>query len=316
MSERMTQTSPLPRFLEEEEKREREEAEEREDLPNESLREFLLPDGLVWKVAQRRPSRHDPITLDPTLTNALLERYGQGAEEATRLQAVGGDVRLDEHPRMLNEEEEEEDEEESKRGGGEDIDDDLDRNKHGAVKRVLGEGFERWRDHVGEKRKLKPKALKVVSRLMRVVQRVMSRALGDGWERWRETWQRQKRFRTKAVKALDHIVHRAMSKTVNSWQKATASNKRLGVRISRTLARLQSRTVRRAFEAWYPRMLKEDDQEEEASTSGGGDMHVYKLLRMINCYWGLALLLDRCLTSDVCRVMQVVMRFSLSQSRV
>jgi hypothetical protein len=56
-----------------------------------------------------------------------------------------------------------------------------------------------------------------------------------------------------------------MSKTVKSWQKATASNKRLGVRISRTLARLQSRTVRRAFEAWYPRMLKEDDQEEEAS---------------------------------------------------
>jgi len=95
-----------------------------------------------WKVAQRRPSRHDPITLDPTLTNAVLERYGQGAEEATRLQAVGGDVRLDEHPRMLNEEEEEEgkkeeDEEESKRGGGKDIDDDLDRNKHGAVKRVL-----------------------------------------------------------------------------------------------------------------------------------------------------------------------------------
>ena len=91
-----------------------------------------------WKVAQSRPSRHDPITLDPTLTNALLERYGQGVEEATRLQAVGGDVRLDEHPCLLNEEEEEEDEEESKRGGGEDIDDDLDRNKHGAVKRVLG----------------------------------------------------------------------------------------------------------------------------------------------------------------------------------
>jgi hypothetical protein len=50
-----------------------------------------------------------------------------------------------------------------------------------------------------------------------------------------------------------------MSKTVNSWQKATASNKRLGDRISRILARLQIRTVRRAFEAWYPRMLKEDE---------------------------------------------------------
>jgi hypothetical protein len=47
MSERMTQTSPLPRFLEEEEKREREEPEERDDLPNESLREFVLSDGLV-----------------------------------------------------------------------------------------------------------------------------------------------------------------------------------------------------------------------------------------------------------------------------
>jgi hypothetical protein len=35
-------------------------------------------------------------------------------------------------------------------------------------------------------------------------------------------------------------------------------------------------------------------------------MHVYKLQRMINFYWGLALLLDRYLISDVCRVMQVV----------
>jgi hypothetical protein len=114
-------------------------------------------------------------------------------EEATRLQAVGGDMRLDEHPRMLNEgkeEEEEKEEEESKQSGGEDIDE-------------------------------------------------------------------------------------------------------------------------------HPHMLKEDEEEVEASNrSGGGDMYVYELRRMLNCYWGLALLLDRCLTSNARRAMQVVMRFSLSQSRV
>jgi len=144
VSERMTQTSPVPRLLEEVEVREWEEHEERE-------------------------------------------------EEATRLQAVGGDMRLDEHPRMLNEgkeEEEEKEEEESKQSGGEDIDE-------------------------------------------------------------------------------------------------------------------------------HPHMLKEDEEEVEASNrSGGGDMYVYELRRMLNCYWGLALLLDRCLTSNARRAMQVVMRFSLSQSRV
>jgi hypothetical protein len=150
VSERMTQTSPVPRLLEEEEEREWDEHEERED----------------------------------------------DEEEATRLQAVGGDMRLDEHSRMLNEgekeeeEKKEEDEEESKQSGGEDIDE-------------------------------------------------------------------------------------------------------------------------------HPRMLKEDEEEVGASNrSGGGDMYVYELRRMLNCYWGLALLLDRCLTSNASRVMQVVMRFSLSQSRV
>ena len=49
-------------------------------------------------------------------------------EEATRMQAVGGDMRLDEHPCMLNEGEQEdeekknEDEEESKKSGRADID--------------------------------------------------------------------------------------------------------------------------------------------------------------------------------------------------
>ena len=65
-----------------------------------------------------------------------------------------------------------------------------------------------------------------------------------------------------------------------------------------------------------PRMLKEDEEDVEASNqSGGGDMYVYELRRMLSCYWGLALLLDRCLTSNACRVMQVVMRFSLPQTR-
>jgi len=124
---------------------------------------------------------------------------------------------------------------------------------HRLMSRVLGEDFERWRDHVGEKRKLKPKALRVVRQLMSGMQRRMSSTLLEGFERWRDTWQRQKRFRTKAGKALHHIVHGAMSKTVNSWQKATAYNKQLRIRTSRSIARLQSRTVRRAFEAWYER---------------------------------------------------------------
>ena len=151
---------------------------------------------------------------------------------------------------------------------------------------ALGGCFERWRDHVAERRQEMVKTIKDVQWLVKVVQRLMSRelmkclqlwqdsvvedrqmkakalkvmqrlmscALGEGFERWRDTWQRQNRFRTKAGKALHHIVHGAMSKTVNSWQKATASSKRLGIRISQRIARLQSRAMRCAFEAWYER---------------------------------------------------------------
>jgi hypothetical protein len=44
---------------------------------NAALRTLLLPAGLRWKVAQRRPTRHDPIPLHPTLVRALTLRYGQ-----------------------------------------------------------------------------------------------------------------------------------------------------------------------------------------------------------------------------------------------
>jgi hypothetical protein len=55
------------------------------------------------------------------------------------------------------------------------------------------------------------------------------------------------------LKALHHIVRRAMSKTVSSWQKVTASNTRLRIRLSRIIDQQWIRTVSRGIEAWYAR---------------------------------------------------------------
>lgn len=48
----------------------------RTDYSNEALRALLLHDGLVWRVAQRRPTHHDPIPLGPFLTDVITRKYG------------------------------------------------------------------------------------------------------------------------------------------------------------------------------------------------------------------------------------------------
>jgi len=48
----------------------------RTSYSNDALRKFLLPDGLTWLVTQLRPTRHDPIPLDPSLAEIISRKYG------------------------------------------------------------------------------------------------------------------------------------------------------------------------------------------------------------------------------------------------
>jgi hypothetical protein len=55
----------------------------RTEYSNEGLRTPLLPGGLVWKVAQGRHTRHDPILLGPILTDVITHKYGRLQEGLT-----------------------------------------------------------------------------------------------------------------------------------------------------------------------------------------------------------------------------------------
>jgi len=119
------------------------------------------------------------------------------------------------------------------------------------------QGFERWRDRVGEEGQMKAKARKVV-------QRLMNSALVEGFERWHEQAAEEKQMKAKALKVVQRLMNSAMVGCFERWRDQAAEEKQMKAKALKVVQRLMNSALVGCFERWHEQVVQEKQMKAKA----------------------------------------------------